>query len=163
MKLRGSCIAIGLVLIASVVLAGPAAAKVGVYDEDSELARFEKAKCAVKGKKGKRFFVAFADGTGGWELDVYIYESFWGGVKDDYSLHYGVDEVGFDLFAPDGTVFSNRFPFPGTPPGAGGAIRFSKDGRRLGIGFYAAPNRDYSDGVALAGGLKCRYKRKHRP
>lgn len=149
---------------AAAVLAAPATAKVRVIDDEAGVvSTIEKAKCAVKGKRGEKFFVAFAEGTNGWELDVYIYESFWGGVKDDYSLQFGVKEVGFDLYSPSGELFSNRFPFPGTPPGAGGAIKFSNDGKRMGIGFYAAPNQDYSNGYAFAGQLECKYKRKNRP
>jgi hypothetical protein len=149
---------------AAAMLAGPASAKVTVVDQEGAVvSAIEKAKCAVKGKKGEKWFIAFAEGSNGWELDVYIYESFWGGVKDDYSLFFGVREVGFDLYAPGGELFSNRFPFPGTPPGAGGAIKFSNDGKKLGIGFYSAPNRDYSNGVAFAGQLRCKYKPKNRP
>jgi hypothetical protein len=119
----------------------------------------------VKGKKGNKYFLAFGESPNGWDLDVYIYESFWGGVKDDYTLFYGVKEVGFDLFDPSGTRYSNAFPIPGTPPGivGGGAIDFGRQGKKMGIGFSAAPNREFTQGVAFAGGLKCKYKRKNRP
>jgi hypothetical protein len=164
MKVRGFACAAIAGCAAAAVLASAATAKVTVLDEEgAPLSTIEKAKCAVKGKQGEKFFLAFAEGTNGWELDVFIYEGFWGGVKDDYSLFFGTKEVGFDLYSPGGELFSNRFPFPGTPPGAGGAIKFSNDGKRMGIGFYAAPNREYSNGVAFAGGLKCKYRRKHRP
>ena len=162
----------GLALIAAAVAMAiaPAAASaaVDIYESSeaaTHLATIEKAKCAVKGKKGDKYFLASGESPNGWDLDVFIYESFWGGVKDDYTLFYGVREVGFDLYAPDGTLYSNQFPIPGTPPGivGGGAIKFGKKGKKMGIGFSAAPNREFTQGVVFAGGLKCKYKRKNRP
>ena len=163
MRVRG--LLLGCVIgCAMAVAAAPARAEVTIVDENAApVATVEKARCAVKKKQGDKYFVAFAEGTNGWELDVYITGDFWGGVKDDYSLFFGVREVGFDLFSPDGELFSNQFPFPGQPPGAGGAIKFSNDGKRLAIGFYAAPNRDYTRGYAFAGALRCKYKRKFAP
>jgi hypothetical protein len=162
----------GLALIAAAVAmtvapAGASAA-VDIYESSeaaTHLATIEKAKCAVKGKKGNKRFHASGESPNGWDLDVYISESFWGGVKDDYTLFYGVREVGFDLFDPSGTLYSNQFPIPGTPPGivGGGAIDFGRQGKKMGIGFSAAPNREFTQGVAFAGALKCKYKRKNRP
>ena len=145
-----------------------ASAAVDIYESSeaaTHLGAIEKAKCAVKGKKGNKRFVAVGESPNGWELDVYIYEGFWRGVKDDYTLFYGVSEVGFVLAAPGGTLFSNRFPIPGTPAGivSAGAIDFGRQGKKLGIGFSAAPNPDFTQGVAFAGVLKCKYKRKNRP
>jgi hypothetical protein len=145
-----------------------ASAAVDVYESSeaaTHLATIEKAKCAVKGRRGNKHFVAFSESPNGWELDVYITRDFWGGVGDDYSLYYGVKEVGFDLYAPDGTLYSNQFAIPGTPPGivSVGAIDFSRQGKRLGIGFSAAPDRTFTKGVAFAGVMKCKYKRRNRP
>jgi len=154
------------VLVIAVAPAGASAA-VDIYESSeaaTHLGAIEKAKCAVKGKKGSKRFRASGKSPNGWELDVYILEGFWGGVKDDYTLFYGDSEVGFVLAAPDFTLYSN-FPIPATPPGIvpGGAIDFGRNGKKLGIGFSAAPSRDFTKGVAFAGGLKCKYKRKHRP
>ena len=154
--------------VAIAITPAGAGAAVDIYEASeaaTHLGAIEKAKCAVKGKKPNKRFVAVGKSPNGWELDVYIYEGFWRGVKADYTLFYGVSEVGFVLAAPAGTLFSNQFPIPGTPAGivSAGAIDFARQGKKLGIGFSGAPTRDFSQGVAFAGGLKCRYKRKNRP
>jgi hypothetical protein len=157
---------IAAVAVFAIAPAGASAA-VDIYESSeaaTHLGAIEKAKCAVKGKKGSKRFRASGKSPNGWELDVYILEGFWRGVKDDYTLFYGDSEVGFVLAAPDFTLYSN-FPIPATPPGIvpGGAIDFGRNGKKLGIGFSAAPSSDFTKGVAFAGGLKCEYKRKFRP
>jgi hypothetical protein len=56
--------------------------------------------------------------------------------------------------------FSNSYPFPGTPPNSAGTVAFQPDGKRVGVGVYALPNADYSEGVAIAGKMRCRYRRR---
>jgi hypothetical protein len=41
----------------------------------------------------------------------------------------------------------------------GGAISLSRDGKGMGFGLVPAFNADQSAGVAIAGGMKCRYPR----
>jgi hypothetical protein len=64
--------------------------------------------------------------------------------------------VNVESTAPGGPDFSNNYPFPGTRPPSAGAIAFGKGGAILGLGIYALPNPDYSQGVVLAH-MKCSY------
>jgi len=169
---RGRASRLGLVVIAAslaiAVTPSASSAAVDIYESSeaaTHLGKIKKAKCAVKGRGQNKEFRASGESSNGWELDVYIYEGFWGGVGDKYTLFFGVREVGFDLYAPDATLYSNQFAIPGTPPGivGGGAIDFSRQGKRMGIGFSAAPDRTFTRGVVFAGGLKCKYKRRNRP
>jgi hypothetical protein len=162
---RVSGVALGACL-AALALAAPAQAEISIVDDAGNVvSEIKKGKCKVTGKKGKKEFVGFGESPEGWELNVYILNESWGGVKDDYTLFYGVRDVGFDLYGPDSELYSNQFPIPGTPPGlvGGGAIKFGKHGRKLAIGFAPAPNRDFTRGVSFAGAMKCKYKPGKEP
>jgi hypothetical protein len=157
---------VAVACIAVLALATTAHAEITIVDaEGNPVSAIKKGKCAVTGKKGKKEFVARGESPEGWELDVYILNETWGGVKDDYTLYFGLRDPGFDLFGPDGENYSNQFPIPGTPPGvvAGGAIKFARDAKKLSIGFFSAPNREFTRGFGFAGAMKCKYKRGKKP
>jgi hypothetical protein len=79
------------------------------------------------------------------------------GTGREYNVRYGSVEPSVDFEQRSGPAdFSNNYPFPGTPPGSAGAIALSPGGRKVGLGIYALPNSDYSQGVALAGVMRCR-------
>lgn len=78
----------------------------------------------------------------------------------NYPLPFRVSSPGFTVQGPGGP-FSNRyFPAQGTPPPAGGAIAFSADGRRMGLGFISAFNPSSSAALALGGGMTCVRRRR---
>ncbi|HSD23110.1 MAG TPA: hypothetical protein VLB79_02155 [Solirubrobacterales bacterium] len=156
-----------LVLIASLLLvllgAGSARAAIRIY-ENSEAATYlgevRKAKCKVKGSGANRRFHAGARTTNGaYTLDVTILG--FRGFGKEYNVPYGQISTTVDLEGVGSPVdYSNAYPFPGgQPPGGAGAVAFPPSGKKFGLGVYALPNQDYSQGVALAGGAKCRYPR----
>jgi hypothetical protein len=135
--------------------AGTAQASLKVYESSEAatlLGEFTKGRCKVK---GKHFHAGARSTNGVYTLDVDIYG--FKGFKPDYNVPFGVinPTVSVESATQD---FSNNYPFPGgqAPPGAG-AIAFSKAGARLGIGIYALPNSDYSQGVVVADHMKCIY------
>lgn len=158
-----SLLAVGiLACVGALMLSASAAADITILDGDSgaKKAEIHRGRCGVRGTKKNRHFMAIADSPNGWELDVYIQEGHWRGFKHDYPLHYGVRQVGFDLYDPNQELYSNQFPVPGSPPGmVGGEIRFANKGKRMAIGFSPAPNRHYTRSVSFAGGMDCKYRR----
>ena len=161
-RLRGLSAVGILACVGALLMPGSAAATITVLDggTGAKKAEIQKGRCSLKGQKQNRHFHAIADSSNGWELDVYVYEGHWRGFKHDYELHYGERQVGFDLFAPDGELYSNQFPVPGSPPGMiGGELRFSDRGKRMSIGFSPAPNRQYTKSVSFAGAMDCKYRR----
>jgi hypothetical protein len=52
--------------------------------------------------------------------------------------------------------FSNLNAPPGTTGMFSGGVEFSPKGRRMGVGFLPTPNPDFSQGVVLAGVMRCR-------
>jgi hypothetical protein len=155
-----------LVLIASLVVfllgAGPAKAAIKIY-ESSEAATFlgevRKAKCTVKGKTGasRRFHAGGRTTNGVYTLDVTILG--FKGFGKEYNVAYGQIATTVDLEGTNSSAdFDNAFPFPGgQPPNSAGAIAFPPSGKKFGLGVYALPNSDYSQGVVLAGAAKCDY------
>jgi hypothetical protein len=78
------------------------------------------------------------------------------GFDKDYFFAYGEGDPWFRLDGPEGP-YSNVFPVPGRPKG--GAIHFHDGkGSAFGFGFVPTFNRDRSAGVAIAGGMRCRYR-----
>jgi hypothetical protein len=155
--------AVGAFLLA----AGTAQASVQIYDSGESgalIGEIQKADCKVKGKAGNRLFYARAKTTdGAYKLFVMILD--FRGFGEQYNVPYGQIATTVDLEGTSSSAdYSNAYPFPGgQPPGGAGAIAFSKGGKRMGLGVYALPNIDYSQGVSLAGGMKCAYpKRKKR-
>jgi hypothetical protein len=140
-----------------------AQAAIKIY-ENSEAATFlgevRKANCKVKGSGANRRFHAGARTTNGaFTLDVTILG--FRGFGKEYNVPYGQISTTVDLEGVNSSAdFSNAFPFPGgQPPGGAGAIAFPPSGKKFGLGVYALPNQDYSQGVAMAGAAKCRYPR----
>jgi hypothetical protein len=105
-------------------------------------------------KRARDGFTARAKSTNGdWNLLIRI--AGFEGFGRDYLLAYGEGDPWFRLDGPDGP-YSNVFPVPGRPNG--GAIAFNGKGSGFGFGFVPTFNRDRSAGVAIAGGMKCRYR-----
>jgi hypothetical protein len=139
--------------------AGSAQASIKIY-ESSEAATLlgtvKKGKCKVKRTNAGRVFHGGGKTTNGvYTLGVDIYS--FRGFGPDYNVPFGVIDptVNFESATQD---FSNNYPFPGgQPPYSAGSIAFAKRGAILGLGIYALPNSDYSQGVVLAGHMKCNY------
>ena len=164
---RGRARRIGLVLSTTVLIiafsSSIANAAIKIY-ENSEAATFlgevRKAKCKVKGSGGnRRFHAAGRTTNGAFTLNVMILG--FRGFGKEYNVPYGQIATTVDLEGVGSSAdFSNAYPFPGgQPPGGAGAIAFPPSGKKFGLGVYALPNSDYSQGVALAGAAKCRYPR----
>ena len=137
--------------------AGTAQASIKVYESSEAatlLGEFTKGKCKVK---GKHFHAGARSTNGVYTLDVDIYG--FKGFKAEYQVPFGVINPTVDVEGvSNGQDFTNNYPIPGghAPPSSG-AIAFSKGGARLGIGIYALPNSDYSQGVVVADHMKCIY------
>ena len=156
-----------LVLIASLLLVllggtGVARASLKIYESSEAatlLGEVKKGKCKVKKtSSGRRTFHGGGKSTNGaYTLGVDIYG--FKGFKREYQVPFGVinPTVNVESTAAGGPDYSNNYPFPGTPPPSAGAIAFGKGGAILGLGIYALPNPDYSQGVVLAGHMKCIY------
>jgi hypothetical protein len=139
--------------------AGTAQASIKIYESSEAatlLGEVKKGKCKVKRTNAGRVFHAAARTTNGvYTLNVDIYS--FKGFGPDYNVPFGVIDPTVDVESAT-QDFSNNFAFPGgqPPPGAG-AIAFAKRGAILGLGIYALPNSDYSQGVVLAEHMKCIY------
>jgi hypothetical protein len=155
-----------LVLVASLLLillggAGVARASIKIYESSEAatlLGEVRKGKCKTKRTSNGKVFHGGGKATNGaYTLDVDIYD--FRGFKREYQVPFGVinPTVNVESTAAGGPDFSNNYPFPGTPPPSAGAIAFGKRGAILGLGIYALPNPDYSQGVVLAGHMKCIY------
>jgi hypothetical protein len=157
-----------LVLIASLLVlllgAGTARAAVKIYQSDEAatfLGEIGKGKCKVKRTNAGRVFHGGGKTTNGaYTLDVDIYS--FKGFGPDYLVPYGVIDPTVSVEGVGNALdYSNNYPFPGgQPPGGAGGIAFGKGGARLGLGIYALPNSDYSQGVVLAGHMKCLYPKR---
>ena len=164
-------IAILAALLALTLLATPALAaqpKVTVLgEEETLLATFKTAKCR-KGKKassGSNFFLDAISTDGKYELTASFYGGTFTGFHK-YDLQLDPDASPTLRFSEKGEYrsggYSNEFVPPYPVPGFG-QINFSRDGKRVGLGFGPAMwNRDASSAVVLAGGLECRYPKKRR-
>jgi hypothetical protein len=143
--------------------ASVARASIKIY-ENSEAATFlgavGKVRCKEKGSGGNRRFHASGRTTNGaYDLSVMILG--FKGFGKEYNVPYGQisTTVSVEGVGSNNDDFDNAFPFPGgQPPSGAGAVAFPPSGKKLGVGVYALPNSDYSRGVAVAGGAKCKYK-----
>jgi hypothetical protein len=146
-----------LVLLALAAPAGAAAADSGpgvlVIGENEETTTFKSAKC----RKGKHFFHAEAFSTDGkFELDAFIRE-FNGFHEYDVALGSMNPAILFQGRPAGSTLYSNQFA-PSFPVPGAGLIKFTPDGKRIGIGFGPAMwSEDASSAVVVAGALKCKY------
>ena len=92
---------------------------------------------------------------------VFISNFDWHGYGADYPLLYGDQHTIAEVLG-GGEPFSNEFPIPGTPPGTvgTGGIKFSSNGKRFSIGAFGLPNEDFSAGMSVTGGAKCKYPKR---
>jgi hypothetical protein len=135
-------------------------------EDDAVLAIFKTAKCK-KGrttKAGTNFFADAVSTNGRYELTVDIFLGFTGFHKYDLTLDPEANPV--LRFSEKGEYqsggYSNEFVPPFPVPGFG-QIKFSSNGKRMGVGFGPAMwSRDASSAVVVAGGLECRYAKKKR-
>ncbi len=155
-----------LLIAALVALVLPAAApgKVTILDQDSNVVdTISKGGCRVSGKKGSQDFFGSAKSDGGrFLLSIFIDAPVFTGFDEDYVIYYGgEDPQVFLRRRADEEVFGN-FKIPGTPAGTvgGGGIKFSKDGRRVGVGLAPASNKSFTEGYTFAGVFKCKYRKR---
>ncbi len=159
--------ALAALVLGFALFASHANAKVTILDSDSgqEVDTVTKGKCAVIGKKGSKDFRLFARSENGkFSLAAYIDHPKFVGFDDSYTAYYGASNPQIILARnSDDERFSN-FDIPGTPPGTvgAGAIAFRKDGRRVGIGLYAASNETFTEGYSFAGSISCKYPKKRK-
>jgi hypothetical protein len=159
-------LALGLTVALTVSASGGpprAEAAIDAYENSEQAAHFgeiRSGKCRVRRtNSGKTFHATGKTTNRAYKLNIDIYD--FRGFDREYNVEYGGASPAVDfegVFNEDD--FSNSYPFPGTPPNSAGAVAFQPDGRRVGIGVYALPNRDYSEGVAIAGKMRCRYPRR---
>ena len=91
---------------------------------------------------------------GGYRLKLII--DAWRGYRADYDFRYGTSNPGeFHLYGVDGP-FSNLNDPPGTAGLPSGGVAFPRGGARMSVGFLPTPNPDFSEGVVLAGAMRCR-------
>jgi hypothetical protein len=138
---------------------GTAQAAIKIYESSEAatlLGEVRKGKCKVKRTSNGRIFHGGGKTTNGvFTLNVDIYS--FKGFGPDYNVPFGVIDPTVDVESAS-QDFSNNYAFPGgQPPGGAGAIAFTRGGAKLGVGVYALPNSDYSQGVVLAGHMKCIY------
>lgn len=159
-RLRGIRAAvIAAAVLATCLLPSGASAAIRIY-ENSEAATFlgevRKGNCKVK-RNGRLFRASAKTTNGAYTLELFILD--FRGFGREYNLEYGTIKTTVSLEGvTNGADFDNAFPFPGgQPPGSAGAIAFPRSGAKVGVGAYALPNQDYSQGVALAGAMKCNY------
>lgn len=140
-------------------------AKVTILDSDGGkvVDTVTKGHCRVDGKKGSKdfFLTAMSEGRK-FHLTAFIDAPVFQGFGEDYTAYYGGKDPQIFLHRrSDDEEFSN-FKLPGTPPDTvgAGAIAFRKDGRRVGIGLYAASNRSATEGYSFAGTISCKYRRR---
>jgi hypothetical protein len=141
--------------------AKPASAAINAYESSEQAAHFgeiRQGKCRVRRtSNGKTFHAVGKTTNRAYKLKLDIYD--FRGFDQEYNIEYGKIDPSVDfegLFNEDD--FSNNYPFPGRPPNSAGALAFDSGGRRVGIGVYALPNQDYSEGAAIAGKMRCRYR-----
>jgi hypothetical protein len=148
-------------------LAAGSSSGVTVIGQDNEvLAIFKTAKC-TRGKPNKSGINFYADATstnGEYELLAAFVRDFAG--FHSYDLVLSTEANPYLRFSRVGEYasggYSNEFVPPFPVPGFG-QIKFSPNGKRMGIGFGPAMwSRDFSSAVVLAGGLECRYAKKKR-
>jgi hypothetical protein len=155
---------VGLALLLPASAMAASAAKVTVIGQENKiLAVFKTAKCKTKKPKGVgTSFLSRAVSTNGqYELRADIFQPIFKGFDEyDLTLENDARAVLYFQALGGGPVFSNEFVPPYPVPGFG-KIKFSKSGKRVGIGFGPAMwSQDFSDAVVLAGALECRYATK---
>jgi hypothetical protein len=120
---------------------------------DQPVAEFTTAKC----RKSHGSFMALTPRVNGYRMFVSIeafsgfrtYDLVRGPNADPYVSMMVNGEAAFS------TLYVPPFPVPGF-----GQVRFSRTGKRMGVGFQPMLNQAGTDGVVFAGALQCRYKKK---
>jgi hypothetical protein len=167
MSSRAGAVAGALALLLAGAIAAPASAapppSVGLYETSEEatlIGKVTRANCRTRRFGSGRSFLAKGKTTNGnYKLEVFF--SSFGGFGDEYNVSYTslnptVDVEG--IF--DGNDYSTAYPIPGgEPPESAGRVLFNESGRRMGVGIFALPNQDWTEGLAVAGSLRCRYPR----
>jgi hypothetical protein len=162
LKLALAGLTVGLALLLPLAAQASTPTVTVLGEGDTVLAKFKTAKC-LKGKTPKGSFFAKATSTNGrYEIAVEILFAFTG--FHEYPLVLEREPNPYLRFSAKGdeSGYSNEFVPPFPVPGFG-QINFSRNGKRMGVGFGPAMwNRDASDAVVLAGGLECRYRKRKR-
>jgi hypothetical protein len=137
---------------AALAASGPEVSVIG--ENEQVLATFTTAKCV----KGRHAF--HAEGIDGqYELDVFI-RKFTGFHKYAVALGSANPSIVFQSKQAGSPFYSNQFDPPYPVPGFG-LIKFSPNGKRVGVGFGPAMwSSDFSTAVVLAGTLECSYSKK---
>jgi hypothetical protein len=119
------------------------------------------AQC-VRRKHGGFPFIAHHKRTGsGWGLFVHF--ATFAGFHHIYDLHPGApnDEPYVVVTSPTDVRYSNLYVPPFPAPGFG-QIRFSNNGKLMGVGYFPTWDQGAGDAVIITGVLKCHYpKKKH--
>jgi hypothetical protein len=159
--IAGALLALAL-LAPSAALALPGVTVIA--QENETIAIFKSAKCTKnKSRKyGANFHLDATSTNGAYELVATIL-GFSGFHKYDLVLSATANPVlRLNQVGDLAGGYSNEFVPPYAVPGFG-QIKFSPDGKRVGLGFGPAMwTRDASDAVVLAGALECRYRAKKR-
>ncbi len=127
--------------------------EVTVFSGENQVAVFTTARCRKSGGD----FKALTPVVNGYRLFVSI-EAFRG--FRTYDLEQGQDADPYASITQNGeAAFSTLYVPPFPAPGFG-QVRFNRKGKIMGIGFQIMFNRDGTDGLVFAGGLRCQYKKK---
>jgi hypothetical protein len=167
MSSRAGALTGALALLLAAAIAAPASAapppSVGIYEssEDATLiGKVVRANCRTRRFGSGRSFLATGKTTNGnYKLEVFFPD--FAGFGDEYNVSYTSlnPVVGVEgIF--DGNDYSTAHPIPGgEPPQSAGRVLFNESGRRMGVGIFALPNQGWTEGLIVAGSLRCRYPR----
>ena len=152
------------ILTALLLVPAQATAKIQVVgNEGGVLDTFESVGCRVSGSGNNRdFFATGKSEDRKFRLSVFIDAPVFKGFGREYEIFYGTpDPQVFLVRRADEATFSN-YKVPGTPAGVlgAGAIKFNGRGTRMGAGMYSANNKEATEGLAFAGAVKCKYRRR---
>jgi hypothetical protein len=159
------CAAAVLGALGATVASGVAFAKPGPHSHGVRVDRggiilkvFTDATCSISKRDG---FTARSRALGA-RLNVHIYP-FHG--FDEYPLEPGEAGAPYrrtfvDFIAPGGRAFASDY-VPPHPIGSLGAIKFSDDGKRIGVAFQPMFDASGSDAVVVTGVMVCHYPKKH--
>jgi hypothetical protein len=143
--------------LAVVALAKPKPHGVLVDRGQNILQVFTNAKCSISKRNG---FLASSKGLGA-RLHVHV-QPFHG--FDEYPLKAGeergpVRRTFVDFTTPSGVYFASNFVPPYPVPSLG-AVKFSDDGKLIGVGFQPMFNASGSEAVIVTGVMVCHYPKK---
>jgi hypothetical protein len=155
-----------LIAILTVLLTVPAQAPAKIQvvgNEGGVLDTFDTIRCRASGSGNNQdFFASGKSENRRFRLSIFIDAPVFKGFGRDYEIFYGAEDPQVFLTRlADDEKFSN-FTVPGTPPGLlqAGEIKFNGRGTRMGAGMYSANNKEATEGLAFAGGVRCKYRRR---